>query len=406
MKTISFKLVVFFTLLFGLSSCGDKCFYYVEETVHEDVLMNLDEIKNSFKVTEDYDIGKPGNIYTYGKYLLVAEKFKGIHILDNSNPANPIKLKFIVLKGNENFIIKDNFILADNGPDLLSIDFSNLNDIKIVDRQVNVNTSKIRGNQYIVGQNVSIQKVKKECDNNNRGMLSSRSSSNDVNSSAAIGQGGSMSKFANLGNFLYIVNNSELIPVEISNPSKPVTNPKMKLTSENVETLFPYKKYLYMGTSNGILIYNTEGSENSPRYVSTISHVFGCDPVIVSDDVAFSTIRGGTSCRNVTVNQLNLYDVSNPTFSNILRSYNMEEPYGLGIKDDLLFICQGFKGLYVYDYDKNTHNVNLRHSYPDIHAFDVIVNGNTLIITADNGLFQFDISNKDNLVYQSKLVNF
>ena len=84
----------------------------------------------------------------------------------------------------------------------------------------------------------------------------------------------------------------------------------------------------------------------------------------------------------------------------------MEEPYGLGIKDDLLFICQGFKGLYVYNYDKNTYNVTLRHSYPDIHAFDVIVNGNTLIITADNGLFQFDISNKDNLVYQSKLVNF
>lgn len=405
MKTISFKLVVFFTLLFGLSSCGDKCFYYVNETVHEDVLMNLDEIKTSFVVTEDYDIGKPGNIYTYGKYLLVAEKFKGIHILDNSNPANPIKLKFIGLKGNENFIIKNNYIIADNGPDILSIDFSNLNDIKIVDRQVNVNTSKIRGNQFIVGQNVSIQKVKKECDNNNSGIFLSQSSS-DASSASAVGQGGSMSKFASLGNFLYIVNNSELIPVEISNPAKPITNPKLKLTSENVETLFPYKKYLYMGTSNGILIYNTEGSENSPRYISTISHVFGCDPVIVSDDVAFSTIRGGTSCRNVSVNELNLYNVFNPSNSYFLRSFGMEEPYGLGIKDDLLFICQGFKGLFVYDYDKSTNNISLRHSYPDIHAFDVIVNGNTLIITADNGLFQFDISNKDNLVYQSKLVAF
>ena len=58
------------------------------------------------------------------------------------------------------------------------------------------------------------------------------------------------------------------------------------------------------------------------------------------------------------------------------------------------------------NWDINTKNLSLRHSYPEIHAFDVIVNGNILIVTADNGLFQFDISSKDNITYLSKLADF
>jgi hypothetical protein len=76
------------------------------------------------------------------------------------------------------------------------------------------------------------------------------------------------------------------------------------------------------------------------------------------------------------------------------------------VKENLVFVCQGTKGLFVYNWSKNSNQVSLRHSYPDIHAFDVIVNGNVLIVTADNGLFQFDITNPDNITYMSKLANF
>lgn len=397
--------IIFLFVIAVFSSCNDKCFYYENEVISTEVLMDLSEIKGSFKITQDYAIGKPGNIYSYDKYLLVAEKFKGIHILDNSTPSNPTPIKFIELKGNENFAVRNNVLLADNGPDLLSIDLSNLNDIKILSRTENINTQNIRGNKFVVGYETSIQKVKRECSNGSRWAREDAMASSTTSSgSNSTGKGGSMSKFAIVNNFLYMVNSSEMIPVDISNPAKPVSKLKMGLASGNVETLFPYNSYLYMGTSDGILVYNTAGSAETPNFISNIRHILGCDPVIVDKDVAFSTVRGGTACRTTNLSQLNIYNVANPSQSYLIRSEPMTEPYGLGIKDDLLFVCQGKNGLFVYQYDQG--NLSFKHSYPDIHAFDVIVNGNILIVTADNGLFQFDISDKNNVVYLSKLVNF
>jgi len=401
------NLLYLFLLILGLNGCEDKCFYYEDQIIYEEVLQPLAEIKASFNVKPDFDISKPGNIYTYNQYLFVAEKFKGIHILDNTNPSNPVKVKFIELFGNENFVVVNNTLLADNGPDMLSIDISDLNNISLKHRETDVNTANIRGNQYVSGYNPIKKRVKVSCEGSrfesNRKMSDVSSASG---SGVSSGKGGSMAKFTVIDNYLYIVNSSELLPLDVSNPLLPLRKNTIGLMSNSVETVFPYKKFLYMGTSNGVLIYDCETSKEAPAYISNLRHVQGCDPVIVSDDVAFSTVRGGTVCRTTNINQLNIYDVSNPALGQSMRSYNMIEPYGLGISNTLLFICQGKNGLFVYDWDNSAKQINLRHSYPDIHAFDVIVNDKTLIVTADNGLFQFDISNPDNITYLSKLVNF
>ncbi|MCC6817852.1 MAG: hypothetical protein IT245_03045 [Bacteroidia bacterium] len=407
MRTLIIRLILLILPAVAFIGCEDKCYYYADVDSFEPILQPLSDIKNSFSIEQDYPISKPGNIYSYKNFLLVSEKTVGIHILDNTNPANPIPLKFIQLKGNTNFSIVDDILLADNGPDLLSIDISNLNDIKLVKRLEQINMENVRGEMFIVDYLKQTKRKKMPCGSNSRGL--SRRQSNDANvqsSSNSTGKGGSMSKFAVIDNYLYIVNSSELIPIDLSNPSNPVNKLKIGLVSSNIETLFPYKTYLYMGASNGIHIYNTSGSKASPSFVNTLEHFFGCDPVIVENDYAFSTIRGGTACRTNSISALNIYDVKSPSNSIWINSINLEEPYGLGIKDDLLFICQGTKGLHVYNWDINTQSVSFRHSYPDIHAFDVIVNGNTLIVTADNGLFQFDISSKDNIIYLSKLAEF
>ncbi len=408
MRTTISRILLSLTCIILMNGCEDKCFYYIDREHFEPVLQPLSEIKSSFGVQSDYQITKPGNIYTYNQYLLVSEKTKGIHILDNTNPANPIPLKFIQLKGNTNFSVVNGILLADNGPDLISIDISDLEHIELVNREENINNENIRGDQFIVDYVRTIKKEKVECTTNsrNRGFMSDVSSSGGGGNPISTGKGGSMSKFAVIDNFLYIVNSSELMPFDVTNPSKPLKKLKVGLTASNIETLFPYKSYLYMGASDGVHIYNTGTSKASPSFVSTITHFFGCDPVIVDKDFAFSTIRGGTECRTNNVSALNIYNVINPSNSYQVHSVNLETPYGLGIKDDLLFICQGTKGLFVYNWDINTQSVSFRHSYPDIHAFDVIVNGNTLIVTADNGLFQFDISSKDNIVYLSKLAEW
>jgi predicted small secreted protein len=62
-----------------------------------------------------------GQVIATEKYLLIGELKKGIHIFDNRNPSKPVNSFFINIPANTDFILKDNFIIADNGTDLISI---------------------------------------------------------------------------------------------------------------------------------------------------------------------------------------------------------------------------------------------------------------------------------------------
>ncbi len=392
-----------------LNSCQDKCFYYEDSIEYHEILGDVSDVKNSFAVKTDFAIKKPGTIYTYNQYLLVAEKNEGIHILNNANPASPIPLKFIQLKGNSSFVVANNILLAENGADLLSINISDLNNITLENRVEGVNNDVLRGNnKLVIGYNEVKIRKKVECNGSFRernNMMADAISSPAINVNA--GKGGSMAKFTVLGNYLYIAHSSKLLPLNISNPSSPVKKLSISFTEGNVETIFPYKNFLYFGTSSGVLVYDCASNPEVPKYRNTLRHAIGCDPVIVSDDICFSTIRNGTACRNNnTVNELNIYDVKNVSMPIQLRNVPMDNPYGLGIKNDVLFICQANKGLTVLNWNAANKNVTLKHNYNDIHAYDVIVNGNTLIVTAENGLFQFDCTDTDNIRYLSTLVNF
>lgn len=63
----------------------------------------------------------PGKILSYGPLLLVTEKHQGIHVYDNSDPANPINLFFLEVLANNDVTIRNGLIYLDNGPDLVSI---------------------------------------------------------------------------------------------------------------------------------------------------------------------------------------------------------------------------------------------------------------------------------------------
>jgi hypothetical protein len=76
----------------------------------------------------------PGKIYVVSKYLLINEKYKGIHVFDNSNPANPIPLGFLKIVGNTDVAVRNNVLYADHLADLVAINISDWNNIKEVSR--------------------------------------------------------------------------------------------------------------------------------------------------------------------------------------------------------------------------------------------------------------------------------
>ncbi|MCB0652593.1 MAG: hypothetical protein KDC85_15050 [Saprospiraceae bacterium] len=77
---------------------------------------------------------KPGKIYYKNGLLFVNEKFKGVHIIDNSDPTHPEKIKFIEIVGNKDISIKGDRLYADNYTDLVTLDISDLNNITVLSR--------------------------------------------------------------------------------------------------------------------------------------------------------------------------------------------------------------------------------------------------------------------------------
>lgn len=76
----------------------------------------------------------PGKIYSIGNYLLINEKLHGIHVFNNSNPANPVALGFLQMAGNTEMAIRGHVLYADHLTDLVALDVEDWHDIKELSR--------------------------------------------------------------------------------------------------------------------------------------------------------------------------------------------------------------------------------------------------------------------------------
>jgi hypothetical protein len=76
----------------------------------------------------------------------------------------------------------------------------------------------------------------------------------------------------------------------------------------------------------------------------------------------------------------------------------MDEPYGLGIDDNILFICDGSAGLKIYDAsDPMSIDQNKIKQYSEIDAWDVIPLGDVLLMIGSDGLYQYDYTDLENI---------
>ena len=80
----------------------------------------------------------------------------------------------------------------------------------------------------------------------------------------------------------------------------------------------------------------------------------------------------------------------------------MDSPYGLGIDNKKLFICEGKGGLKTFDATNIMDIKQLQH-FKDMNAYDVIPLNNTLMMIGKDGLYQYDYSNPNSLKLLSKI---
>jgi hypothetical protein len=82
----------------------------------------------------------------------------------------------------------------------------------------------------------------------------------------------------------------------------------------------------------------------------------------------------------------------------------MTEPYGLGIDNKTLFVCDGAAGLKIFDAtDPMQVDQHVLKQYSELKAFDVIPFGNILIMIAEDGIYQYAYSDLQNIEQLSKI---
>lgn len=89
---------------------------------------------NQITAEDPQPIQQLGKIYYKDNFMYVVERLKGIHVIDNTDPTTPTPVKFIKVAGAKDIAMKNNYLYTDNATDMVVLDVSNLEDIKVVNR--------------------------------------------------------------------------------------------------------------------------------------------------------------------------------------------------------------------------------------------------------------------------------
>jgi hypothetical protein len=402
--------------LLVLNSCmKDNCKHTY--TTYVPIYKTLTEVRANMKSGAPTELKQTGKLYIYGKYIFLNEPDKGIHIIDNTTPSDPKNISFINIPGNVDLAVKDNVLYADSYGDLVSFDISNPLAVTAKSFLNNVFPDRIR---YYYGYNINSSPdsikviadwVKKDttvdCDSYRAlysnyyemSLADSKGNYASPNLSGG-GQGGSMARFTLINDYLYTVSTSTLNAFSLATPQQPAFVKKTQLDNWGVETIFPFKGKLFIGTTTGILIYNV-ATPSAPQKTGSFLHVRACDPVIADDDYAFVTLRTGTACQGIN-NQLEILNITDLSSPKLMKAYPLSNPHGLSKDGKTLFVCDGKGGLKVYD-ASDVWDLKLIKTIDGLETYDVIATDNKALVVAKGGLYQFNYADINNIKLLSKI---
>jgi len=125
------KTILFIACILSLTACRNNGVGKVDAYVH--IYGNVQETKQ-ITLQSPQPIVNGGKIATLGNYVYQVETDKGIHIIDYTNPAAPVKKGFIKDALCRELAIKGNYIYTNNLTDLVVIDISNPNVVTVSSR--------------------------------------------------------------------------------------------------------------------------------------------------------------------------------------------------------------------------------------------------------------------------------
>ncbi|MEM6737015.1 MAG: hypothetical protein AAF620_13200 [Bacteroidota bacterium] len=398
-------------------SCSDDTPCIVEK-YGEAIYLSKSQLR-SIQLTEPREIERPGGLYYKDGYLYVLElgdvnnwyeeevsenqkeviyhpqiDKTGLHIIDNRIPQNPQNVGFITIPGVNGMAAKGNQLYADSFHDLMVFDITHPSSPELMDSVLDVYDNipyyldDSLGLQ--IGHTVIYEQSDVDCPWG--GESSFWYYTDDLAAAESLDAGtgstgvaGSMARFITVDDYLYSIDYSILHLFDVSG-ERPSKLADIDI-GWGIETIYPYEDKLFFGAIDGMYIYDNS-NPTAPRFLSKYLHVTSCDPVIVTDDIAYVTLRNGGECQGFA-NQLEIIDVSNPYRPNLLKTYPMENPHGLSLINHCLFICEGEFGLKTFDVSPIDPTAITLNNTVDIHAFDVISLPDITMVVGNDGFYQY-----------------
>ena len=195
------------------------------------------------------------------------------------------------------------------------------------------------------------------------------------------GTGGSLARFTIAQDHLYVVDQRVLTAYSLANAAHP-TKTASTTVGTDVETIYAFEDKLFIGSQNAMYIYDIK-NPGSPALVGQASHVRACDPVVADGQYAYVTVRGGSTCGG-SLNALLVYNITNIQNPSQVKQVNLNGPWGLGMRNDRLYVCDGSSGLAVYNISSPSNPIFIK-TVTGETFYDVIVLDDMLICMVDGG---------------------
>ena len=219
----------------------------------------------------------------------------------------------------------------------------------------------------------------------------------------ANGQSGSITRFTVYNGYMYGLNPNGVLTFSLENPDMPELVHTLP-TDYGLETIFIYEGTVYLGSRTGLYILDISNPAQPVLLSKTDREQLffnGCDPVVVSGNYAYSTVKIIVNICGTAAAQsaLLVYDVTDKENPSQIGLYPHDLPNGLGIKGNYLVVCdEGADKLNLYDISNPASLVQLTDFEVDItDPIDLIISGDKMIVSTRQDFQIYDVSNMEDI---------
>ena len=211
---------------------------------------------------------------------------------------------------------------------------------------------------------------------------------------------GSYSTMLVIKDKLYLVNATTIKTFDITDPAIPKLIKESNLGFD-IESLFSYDGLLLVGSKRGMYILELD-DRGIPKQKSFTNYnnieICSRDPIVARENLAYVTLSSEDfeDCERFALDELRVFNITDPAKPVLLETIKMAKPKGLGLGRATLYICDETDGLVLFDIT-NPEKPEKTRALGGFKAFDVIVKNNLLLVTCEDQLRQYDITNEDDI---------